>query len=127
MRGQKRDSLIRNYINFKPESVQVADETKSIRNSSKINKHFAKKKVFSSDKKYNYQLFIGDSKTPIGNFSLTLSDACIKNKSYRNKLFNSTDDSYRMRTLKLTKESVIELENDIQKVMLEIRNNGDKS
>ena len=113
MRKQSRDAVIRQISKYEEERHEVKNETMSIRASNKKNRYFATNNIFASKKLYTYQLFIGDSKQPIGNFSLTLRDASRRNKDYRNKLFNSSDESYRMRTLHLTDESREQLKLDI--------------
>jgi len=126
MRGQKRDTLIRNYLSFSNDREEIKNQTKKIKLSSAMNRRYAKNIVFSSDKKYNFRLFIGDSKTPMGNFSMTFGDARKKNKSYEDKLFNSTDDSYRLRKLVLTPESQKELKSDIERKMVEVSQKAHK-
>lgn len=126
MRGQKRDALIRKYISADAEFNEIKNQTKKIKLSSAMNRRYAKQIVFRSDKKYNFRLFIGDSKTPMGNFSMTFGEARAKNKSYQNKLFNSTDESYRLRTLVLTPESQKELKADIERTMLEVSQKAHK-
>lgn len=126
MRGQKRDSLIRQYLSYDAELNEENKKTAKIKQSSFLNRRYAKIIVFSSDKKYNFRLFIGDSKTPMGNFSMTFGEARKKNKSYQNKLFNSNDESYRLRTLVLTPESQKELKKDIENKMLEVSQKAHK-
>jgi hypothetical protein len=126
MRGQKRDTLIRQYLSFSNECEEIKNQTKNIKLSSAMNRRYAKNIVFKSEKKYSFRLFIGDSKTPMGNFSLTFMEARAKNKSYQNKLFNSTDESYRLRTLVLTPESQKELKADIERTMIEVSNKAHK-
>ena len=75
-------------------------------------KALARRKVYSSDKKYRFSLFIGDSKTPIGEFSMTLSECKRKNLEYESKFIKSNDPTYRLRVLRLTTESKKEMGND---------------
>ena len=77
-------------------------------------KALARRKVYSSDKKYRFSLFIGDSKTPIGEFSMTFSECKRKNLEYESKFIKSNDPTYRMRVLMLTTESKKEMGKDIR-------------
>ena len=109
-----REVLLNQYLTVKPAWREFHDEIKKHRNKMSVTRIFALKMLFASDKKYNYNLFIGDSKTPVGNFSMTLREARVKNKAYETKLFNSTDESYRLRTLRFTDDSKNEFKKDIE-------------
>jgi|SRR5690606_13693082 len=119
MRGIRSDQLVRQQANYNPNEVK--EQSLSIRNDNKSRRFLAKRIVYNKKNLYKYNMFIGDSKTPVGVFELTLSDAAKKNKEYRDKMFFSNDENYRLKMLKLTKDSIKEVDNDIHNTMCELR------
>lgn len=115
-----REVLLNQYLNASSPLRDFYNDHKKHRNQNKARRQFAMKSLWGKGKKYEYQLFIGDSKTPLGTFMMELPEAKEKNKKYEDKLFYSKDDSYRLRVLRLSESGKAEFWKDVEDEMFEI-------
>ena len=115
-----REVLLNKYLNTSTSMRDFYNDHRKHRSQNTMRRQFAINSIWGKCKKYEYQLFIGDSKTALGAFMLELPEAKEKNKKYEDKLFYSKDDSYRLRVLRMSDAAKAEFLKDVEDEMVEI-------